>query len=40
MCGIAGWIDREIDLTQKYPVLSAMVETMSCRGPDATGTWL
>ena len=40
MCGIAGWIDQEMDLTQKHPILSAMVETMSCRGPDATGTWL
>lgn len=40
MCGITGWIDRETDLTQKHPILTAMAETMSCRGPDATGTWL
>lgn len=40
MCGIAGWIDWEGDLTQPDPALAAMAETLACRGPDAAGTWL
>lgn len=40
MCGITGWIDWQLDLTQQRPILEAMVETLSCRGPDAAGTWL
>jgi len=40
MCGITGWIDWEVDLTRQRPVLEAMVETLSRRGPDAAGTWL
>lgn len=40
MCGITGWIDWEVDLTRQGPVLEAMVETLSRRGPDAAGTWL
>lgn len=40
MCGIAGWIDWEVDLTQQRPILEAMAETLSFRGPDAAGTWL
>mgnify|MGYP000451111338 CR=1 FL=1 len=40
MCGIAGWIDREVDLTYQRPVVEAMRETLACRGPDAAGIWL
>jgi len=40
MCGIAGWIDREADLTGQRPVIEAMNETLSHRGPDASGVWL
>lgn len=40
MCGITGWIDWEVDLTRQLPILAAMTETLSNRGPDATGTWL
>jgi asparagine synthase (glutamine-hydrolysing) len=40
MCGIAGWVDLERDLSGERPVLSAMTETMACRGPDAGGTWI
>ncbi|MEW6660956.1 MAG: asparagine synthase (glutamine-hydrolyzing) [Bacillota bacterium] len=40
MCGITGWIDWERNLTQEGPVLAAMTETLSYRGPDASGIWL
>ncbi|GLZ41379.1 asparagine synthase (glutamine-hydrolyzing) [Actinokineospora sp. NBRC 105648] len=40
MCGIVGWVGFDQDLTQARPVLAAMTETMACRGPDDSGTWL
>lgn len=40
MCGIAGWIDWERDLTRERPVLEAMQDTLSNRGPDARGMWV
>ncbi|MGH3977530.1 MAG: asparagine synthase (glutamine-hydrolyzing) [Pseudonocardiaceae bacterium] len=40
MCGIAGWVDWERDLTQHRGVARAMTDTMQCRGPDAEGLWL
>lgn len=40
MCGITGWIDWEIDLTGQRQVLETMTNSMSKRGPDATGIWL
>ncbi|WP_258360190.1 asparagine synthase (glutamine-hydrolyzing) [Moorella sulfitireducens (nom. illeg.)] len=40
MCGICGWIDREVDVTRYGHVLEKMIETLSCRGPDAGGMWL
>ncbi len=40
MCGIAGWVDWERDLTQHGEVAQAMTDTMQCRGPDAEGSWL
>ncbi|MBM7865357.1 asparagine synthase (glutamine-hydrolyzing) [Heliobacterium gestii] len=40
MCGIVGWIDWEADLSQQGPILAAMVETLTHRGPDASGTWI
>ncbi|NIH81901.1 asparagine synthase (glutamine-hydrolyzing) [Amycolatopsis viridis] len=40
MCGITGWVSFETDLTQRREVLDAMTETMACRGPDDSGTWL
>src|SRR3954469_20610346 len=40
MCGIAGWVSYEADLTQRQDVADAMTETMSCRGPDDRGTWV
>lgn len=38
MCGICGWVDFQRDLTREQPVIDAMCETMSCRGPDDGGT--
>ncbi|MFF0492658.1 asparagine synthase (glutamine-hydrolyzing) [Nocardia sp. NPDC004068] len=40
MCGIAGWVSFERDLTQQQAVLDAMTETMACRGPDGSGTFV
>jgi asparagine synthase (glutamine-hydrolysing) len=40
MCGITGWIDFDRDLTRERDTVSAMVQTMSCRGPDDAGAWL
>ncbi|MCP3801297.1 asparagine synthase (glutamine-hydrolyzing) [Allokutzneria sp. A3M-2-11 16] len=40
MCGITGWVAYDTDLTQHADVLDAMTDTMSRRGPDASGTWL
>ncbi|MDI5964623.1 asparagine synthase (glutamine-hydrolyzing) [Streptantibioticus silvisoli] len=39
MCGITGWIAYRRNLTDHTRVLDAMTETMSCRGPDASGVW-
>ncbi|MBP2638253.1 MAG: asnO [Firmicutes bacterium] len=40
MCGIVGWIDWEQELSTKSHILSAMVETLAARGPDAQGTYI
>lgn len=40
MCGIAGWVDWERDLTEERPTAQRMTDTMSCRGPDSGGLWL
>jgi asparagine synthase (glutamine-hydrolysing) len=40
MCGIAGWVDYERDLTQEREVAQRMTTTMANRGPDAEGLWL
>ena len=39
MCGITGWVAFDRDLAQERTVIDAMTETMSCRGPDASGVW-
>ena len=39
MCGIAGWVSFERDLTREQITIEAMTETMACRGPDARGVW-
>jgi asparagine synthase (glutamine-hydrolysing) len=40
MCGITGWVSYESDLTRQRATVDAMTATMSCRGPDDSGTWL
>lgn len=40
MCGIAGWIDWQRDLTREQAVMEQIGETLACRGPDAHATWL
>ncbi|MFT3768086.1 MAG: asparagine synthase (glutamine-hydrolyzing) [Minicystis sp.] len=40
MCGIAGWIDYERDLTAERETAERMTKTMHKRGPDAEGLWL
>jgi asparagine synthase (glutamine-hydrolysing) len=40
MCGIAGWVDWEEDLTHHRPMIERMNKTISRRGPDAQGCWL
>lgn len=39
MCGIAGWFSPTRDLREEHRILGAMSRTMTCRGPDADGTW-
>ncbi|WP_108999181.1 asparagine synthase (glutamine-hydrolyzing) [Streptomyces rishiriensis] len=39
MCGIAGWVAFQRHVGREQHVLDAMTGTMSCRGPDAAGTW-
>src|SRR5436305_11544421 len=40
MCGIAGWVDFERDLTEQADTARAMTETMARRGPDDEGLWM
>jgi asparagine synthase (glutamine-hydrolysing) len=40
MCGIAGWVAFDSDLTRQREVVDAMTGTMTCRGPDEGGTWV
>lgn len=37
MCGIAGFVDFNMDLRDKGPILDAMAKTLSKRGPDDFG---
>ncbi|MEU9335491.1 asparagine synthase (glutamine-hydrolyzing) [Streptomyces sp. NPDC048290] len=39
MCGLAGWVDYDRDLTAYDSVVAAMTATMACRGPDDEGLW-
>ncbi|MET8759942.1 asparagine synthase (glutamine-hydrolyzing) [Lentzea sp. NPDC004782] len=40
MCGIAGWVSYDCDLTRRQTSIEAMTATMACRGPDDYGTWI
>jgi asparagine synthase (glutamine-hydrolysing) len=40
VCGITGWVSFDRDLARERHILDAMTQTMACRGPDASGTWI
>jgi asparagine synthase (glutamine-hydrolysing) len=40
MCGIAGWVSYDGDLTLRRKTIEAMTKTMERRGPDAGGVWI
>ncbi len=40
MCGIAGWVDWDGDLSGEIGILNAMTEKLTSRGPDSRGVWL
>lgn len=40
MCGIAGWLDNNIDLVEKKDKLYAMSESLKSRGPDENGEFI
>ncbi|MEV5884919.1 asparagine synthase (glutamine-hydrolyzing) [Streptomyces sp. NPDC052020] len=42
MCGIAGWIAYDADLTghRERKTAAAMTATLRCRGPDGAGLWV
>ncbi|HZG03042.1 MAG TPA: asparagine synthase (glutamine-hydrolyzing) [Streptomyces sp.] len=40
MCGLAGWVGYDRDLTRHGDTVSAMARTLECRGPDDRGTWV
>jgi asparagine synthase (glutamine-hydrolysing) len=40
MCGIAGWVSYDGDLTSHQDVIRTMTKTMARRGPDAGGVWI
>lgn len=39
MCGIAGWVDWNRDLSLERPIVARMTERLTARGPDARGEW-
>lgn len=40
MCGITGWIDFQVDLTEQKDILLSMSKKLAPRGPDAKGEWM
>ena len=40
MCGLAGWVSYDRDLTSRRKTIEAMTKTMERRGPDAGGLWI
>ncbi len=39
MCGIAGWINLEKDISSQEEIMASMSHTLRNRGPDAKGEW-
>lgn len=40
MCGIAGWIENDFDMSRRMNVLNKMSETLQRRGPDENGIYV
>ncbi|HEX6988562.1 MAG TPA: asparagine synthase (glutamine-hydrolyzing) [Bacillota bacterium] len=40
MCGIAGWVDFERELSGEAATVARMAATLACRGPDEEGIWV
>lgn len=40
MCGIAGWIEKEMDMSKNMSVLNRMSQTLDRRGPDENGIYV
>ena len=40
MCGIAGWIERNSDMSERMNVLNKMSQTLDRRGPDENGIYV
>ena len=40
MCGIAGWIEKDCNMTDRGKALKAMSETLERRGPDENGIYI
>jgi len=39
MCGIAGWVDFDADVSGQRAILETMTDSLTHRGPDARGIW-
>lgn len=40
MCGIAGWIERDADMSMRMKLLNNMSQTLDKRGPDENGIYI
>ncbi len=40
MCGIAGWIEKDTDMSRNLAILNKMSETLDRRGPDENGIYV
>lgn len=40
MCGIAGWLDKNIDLSEKQVIIDKMTDSLKSRGPDDKGVYI
>lgn len=40
MCGIAGWLDFHVDISEKNKIIQKMSQTLKRRGPDENGLYL
>lgn len=40
MCGIAGWLDNNINMSDKLSILNKMSQTLERRGPDENGIYI